>query len=134
MRRLDVILRALPDSELASLIKRMAIRIDAAKRIDTPSQVARSLVGLPDVRDTSRLSASSRELLHRIAEAGGSLLVPSLPAGLEPLLMRGVIFGRKDEQGSSSSSPLRSCSSSRAGRAKTRARSAPCSLRLPSRR
>lgn len=98
-RRLDVILRALPESELASLIKRMAIRIDPAKRIDTPSQVARSLVGLPDVRDTSRLSASSRELLHRIAEAGGSLLVPSLPAGLEPLLMRGVVFGRKDEQG-----------------------------------
>lgn len=99
LRRLDIILRSLPDSELASLIKRMAIRIDPGKRIDTPSQVARSLVGLPDVRDTSRLSASSRELLHRIAEAGGALLVPSLPAGLEPLLMRGVIFGRKNDQG-----------------------------------
>src|SRR4029079_18170254 len=73
----------------------MAIRIDPAKRIDTPSQVARSLVGIPDVRDTSRLSASSRELLHRIAEAGGGLFVPSLPAGLEPLIHRGVVFGRR---------------------------------------
>src|SRR4051794_23773675 len=69
-RRLDVILRSLPESELDSLIHRMGIRVDPGKRIDGPSQVARALVGLPDVRDTSRLSASSRELLHRIAEAG----------------------------------------------------------------
>ncbi len=73
----------------------MGIRIDPGKRIDVPSQVARALVGIPDVRDTSRLSASSRELLHRIAEAGGALRVPTLPAGLEPLLARGVVFGRK---------------------------------------
>ena len=98
-RRLDVILRSLPDSELASLISRMGIRIDPGKRIDAPSQAARALVGIPDVRDTSRLSASSRELLHRIAEAGGALRVPSLPAGLEPLLGRGVVFGRKVEHG-----------------------------------
>src|SRR5690242_11366015 len=69
-RRLDVILRALPEAELNSLIARMGIRVDPGKRIDTPSQAARSLVGIPDVRDTSRLSTSSRELLHRIAEAG----------------------------------------------------------------
>ncbi|APR79408.1 Hypothetical protein A7982_04755 [Minicystis rosea] len=98
-RRLDVILRALPDSELNALIGRMGIRVDPGKRIDTPSQAARALVGIPDVRDTSRLSASSRELLHRIAEAGGSLIVPSLPAGLEPLLARGVVFGRRIDHG-----------------------------------
>ncbi|MFO0756174.1 MAG: hypothetical protein U0359_06765 [Byssovorax sp.] len=98
-RRLDAVLRALPESELSSLISRMGIRIDPGKRIDTPSQVARALVGLPDVRDTSRLTASSRELLHRIAEAGGTLFVPSRPAGLEPLLHRGVVFGSKVDQG-----------------------------------
>ena len=94
-----MILRSLPESELLSLIARMGIRIDAGKRIDAPSQAARALVGIPDVRDTSRLSAGSRELLHRIAEAGGALQVPSLPAGLEPLLGRGVVFGRKVEHG-----------------------------------
>ena len=98
-RRLDVILRALPESELASLVKRMGIRIDPAKRIDAASQAARALVGLPDVRDPSRLPALSRELLHRVAEAGGILLVPSLPAGLEPLIARGVLFGRKVDRG-----------------------------------
>src|SRR5688572_10551044 len=55
LRKLTDILRALPDSELRALISRMGIRIDAAKRIDPPSQVARVLVGLPDVRDPSRL-------------------------------------------------------------------------------
>jgi hypothetical protein len=98
-RRLDVILRALPETELNALIGRMGIRVDPGKRIDTPSQAARSLVGIPDVRDTSRLSTSSRELLHRIAEAGGSLVVPSVPAGLEPLVARGVVFGRRTELG-----------------------------------
>lgn len=98
-QRLDAILRALPESELAALIHRMGIRVDPSKRIDTPSQVARALVGIPDVRDTSRLSAGSRELLHRIAEAGGTLVVPTLPAGLEPLLARGVVFGRRIDQG-----------------------------------
>ncbi len=98
-RRLDVILRSLPESELSSLINRMGIRVDPGKRIDAPSQAARALVGIPDVRDTSRLSTSSRELLHRIAEAGGALEVPSLPVGLEPLLARGVVFGRKVEHG-----------------------------------
>lgn len=98
-RRLDTILRALPESELGALVGRMGIRIDPGKRIDTPSQAARALAGIPDVRDTSRLSASSRELLHRIAEGGGVLLVPSLPAGLEPLLARGVVFGRHVSSG-----------------------------------
>lgn len=98
-RRLDEILRALPDSELKGLITRMGIRIDTAKRIDTPSQVARALVGLPDVRDPSRLPNASRELLHRIAEASGVLVVPSLPAGLEPLIARGVVYARKLDKG-----------------------------------
>lgn len=98
-RRLDAILRALPATELSSLIARMGIRIDPTKRIDTPSQAARALVGLPDVRDTSRMSAASRELLHRIAEAGGALVVPTLPGGLEPLLARGVVFGRRLDHG-----------------------------------
>ncbi len=99
LRRLDVILRSLPPRELQGLIGRMGIRIDPAKRIDAPSQAARALVGLPDVRDPSRLPTASRELLHRIAEAGGSLLVSALPAGLEPLVGRGVVYGRKADDG-----------------------------------
>jgi hypothetical protein len=98
-RRLDVILRALPESELGALIHRMGIGVDPGKRIDASAQAARALVGIPDVRDTSRLTASSRELLHRIAEAGGALRVPTLPAGLEHLLGRGVVFGRKVDPG-----------------------------------
>lgn len=98
-RRLDAILRALPESELKGLIARMGIRIDSAKRIDAPSQAARALVGIPDVRDPSRLPTASRELLHRTAEAGGVLVVPSLPAGLEPLIARGVVYARKTDEG-----------------------------------
>src|SRR5689334_22944818 len=99
LRRLTDILQALPPTELESLISRMGIRIDASKRIDPPAQVARALVALPDIRDPGRLPAASRELLYRIAEAGGVLLVPSLPAGLEPLVLRGVVFGRKSSRG-----------------------------------
>lgn len=99
LRRLDHILRALPASELSALVRRLGIRIDPQKRIDTPSQVARALVGIPDVRDPSRLQPSSRELLYRVAEAGGSLVVPSLPAGLEPLVGRGVLYARKIDAG-----------------------------------
>src|SRR5215471_12120539 len=93
-RRLVDILRALPGGELDSLIARLGISIVAAKRIDTPSQVARALVALPEVRDTSRLPNASAELLHRIAEARGSLLVQSIPMGLEPLAARGIVFAR----------------------------------------
>jgi hypothetical protein len=99
LRRLTDILRALPESELRALISRMGIRIDSAKRIDPPSQVARVLVGIPDVRDPSRLAPASRELLHRVAEAGGSLIVPALPVGLEALVARGVVYARKVERG-----------------------------------
>jgi len=99
LRRLDQILRALPTSELNALIRRLGIRIDPQKRIDPPSQVARALVGIPDVRDPSRLQPSSRELLYRVAEAGGTLVVPSLPSGLEALLGRGILYARKIDAG-----------------------------------
>src|SRR5690349_19286039 len=92
LRRLTDILQALPPTELESLISRMGIRIDASKRIDPPAQVARALVALPDIRDPGRLPAASRELLYRIAEAGGVLSVPSLPAGLDTLVHRGMVF------------------------------------------
>src|SRR6185369_11654979 len=93
-RRLVDILRALPSGELDSLIARLGISIVAAKRIDTPAQVARALVSLPEVRDTSRLPGASAELVHRIAEARGSLMVQSIPMGLEPLAARGIVFAR----------------------------------------
>lgn len=95
--RLDAILRALPRAELAALVKRMGIRVDENKRIDTPSQAARALAGMPDVRDPSRLPTSSQELLHRVVEAGGSLMVRALPAGVDALVARGILFGRRSE-------------------------------------
>jgi hypothetical protein len=106
LRRLTDILQALPPTELESLISRMGIRIDASKRIDPPAQVARALVALPDIRDPGRLPAASRELLYRIAEAGGVLFVPSLPAGLDTLVHRGMVFGRKGTRGFSLVLPI----------------------------
>ena len=88
------ILRALPQGELDGLIARLGIRIDPAKRIDVSSQVARALVSLPELRDPSRLHPASLELLHRVAEAGGKLVVSSVPPPLEPLLARGLMFAR----------------------------------------
>src|SRR4051812_31495665 len=93
-RRLVDILRALPSGELDSLIGRLGISIVAAKRIDAPAQVARALVSLPEVHDTGRLPRASAELVHRIAEARGSLIVQSIPMGLEPLAARGIVFAR----------------------------------------
>jgi hypothetical protein len=97
--RLDEILRALPERELNALIRRLKISVDPAKRIDAPAQVARILVALSDVREPSRLPAASRELLHRIAEAGGALIVPSLPPGLEPLIASGIVYGQRLTRG-----------------------------------
>lgn len=88
------ILRALPQGELDGLIERLAIRIDPAKRIDVASQVARALVSLTELRDAARLSPGCIELIHRVAEARGSLLVASVPPALEPLLARGLMFAR----------------------------------------
>jgi hypothetical protein len=87
-------LRALPETELSALVKRLGVRIDPSKRIDAPAQVARALVQLPDLRDPSRLSPASVELLHRIAEAKGSLFVEAAPPALESLLARGLTFAR----------------------------------------
>ena len=95
LRRLDSILRSLPETELSSLVTRVGIKVDDQKRIDVASQVARALVGLPEVRDPSRLPAQSQELLHRVAEANGVLLVKSVPAGIEPLVARGLLFARR---------------------------------------
>jgi hypothetical protein len=92
--RLTEILRALPQGELDGLVDRLGIRIDPAKRIDSPSQVARALVSLPELRDPSRLNPACTELLHRVAEAKGMLLVASVPPALEPLLARGLMFAR----------------------------------------
>jgi hypothetical protein len=97
--RLTEILRALPQGELDGLISRLGIRIDPAKRIDVPSQVARALVSLPELRDPSRLHPASIELVHRVAEARGTLVVSSVPPPLEPLLARGLMFARATSQG-----------------------------------
>jgi len=97
--RLVDILRALPASELDALISRLGVRIDPAKRIDPPSQVARALVALPDLRDPSRLTQASVELLHRVAEGRGALVVASVPSALEPLLARGLMFARGVDDG-----------------------------------
>ncbi|MBV9945921.1 MAG: hypothetical protein JOZ69_03640, partial [Myxococcales bacterium] len=75
------------------------IRIDPAKRIDVPSQVARALVSLPELRDPSRLHPASMELVHRVAEARGSLVVASVPPALEPLIARGLMFARSAADG-----------------------------------
>jgi hypothetical protein len=88
------VLRALPASELAGLVRRLGIRIDGAKRLDEPSQVARALVQLPELRDPSRLPPASVELLHRVAEARGTLQAVAVPPAMEPLAARGLMFAR----------------------------------------
>ena len=87
--RLTDILRALPQGELDGLIDRLGIRIDAAKRIDAPSQVARALVSLPELRDPTRLNPACIELVHRVAEARASewvseITLPQMHASPEP--------------------------------------------------
>ncbi len=97
--KLTDILRSLPARELDGLISRLGIRIDPAKRIDVPSQVARALVSLPELRDPSRLSPAAVELVHRVAEARGTLLVASLPPAIEALIARGLMFARSTDRG-----------------------------------
>ena len=97
--RLVDVLRALPERELESLIERLRIAIDEAKRIDVPSQVARALLTLPEARDPAQLPAPTRELLYRIAEARGVLVVEGLPAPVEPLVARGIVFARGRSEG-----------------------------------
>ena len=97
--RLVDVLRVLPERELESLIARLKIRTDEAKRIDVPSQVARMLLQLPEVRDTSLLPGPTRELLYRIAEAKGVLVASALPPAVEPLVARGIVFVRGAQRG-----------------------------------
>jgi hypothetical protein len=97
--RLVDILKALPDAELDSLVSRLGVRIDPAKRLDPPQQIARALVALPDLRDPSRLPPASVELLHRVAEARGTLIVAAVPPALQPLVERGIVFARSEGKG-----------------------------------
>ena len=97
--RLVDILKALPEAELNSLVARLGVRIDPAKRLDPPQQIARALVALPDIRDPSRLPQPSVELLHRIAEARGNLIVQAVPPALQPLIERGIVFARSESKG-----------------------------------
>jgi len=92
--RLVDVLRQLPEAELGSLIRRLKIRVDEAKKIDIPSQVARLLLQLPELRDPTILPGPTRELLYRVAESGGVLAARSLPAAVEPLVARGVVYVR----------------------------------------
>ena len=94
--RLVDILKALPKSELESLVSRLGVRIDPAKRLDPPAQIARALVALPELRDPNRLPQPSVELLHRVAEARGTLIVPTVPPALQPLAERGILFARSE--------------------------------------
>ena len=97
--RLVDILKALPDKELDSLVSRLGVRIDPAKRLDPPAQIARALVSLPDIRDPSRLPQPAVELLHRVAEARGTLHVNAVPPALQPLVERGILFARSHGKG-----------------------------------
>ncbi|HEX9618715.1 MAG TPA: hypothetical protein VF989_01190 [Polyangiaceae bacterium] len=93
------VLRQLPEREIKSLIQRLGFRVDAAKRIDVPSQVARALLQLPEVRDPAQLPPPTRELLYRIAEAQGALEVEALPPAVEPLVARGIVYARSTASG-----------------------------------
>src|SRR3954463_13260492 len=84
--RLIDVLRQLPEREIGSLIARLKIRIDEAKRIDVPSQVARLLLQLPKGRVPALLPGRTRELLYRLAEAQGVLPALPLPPAVEPLV------------------------------------------------
>lgn len=94
--RLVDILKALPSAELNSLVSRLGVRIDPAKRLDPPAQIARALVALPELREPARLPQASVELLHRVAEARGALIVSALPPAMPPLAERGILFARPE--------------------------------------
>jgi hypothetical protein len=93
------VLRLLPARELQAIVEGLRINIDRGKRIDAPAQVARALVCLPEARDPACLPETARQLLHRIVEAKGVLHVSALPAAVEPLVARGLVFARASEAG-----------------------------------
>ena len=97
--RLEQVLRLLPARELQAIVEGLRINIDRGKRIDAPAQVARALVCLPEARDPACLPETARQLLHRIVEAKGVLLVSALPSAVEPLVARGLVFARASEAG-----------------------------------
>jgi hypothetical protein len=97
--RLEQVLRLLPARELTAIVEGLRINIDRGKRIDPPAQVARALVCLPEARDPSCLPETARQLLYRIIEAKGVLPVNALPAAVEPLVARGLVFARASEGG-----------------------------------
>jgi hypothetical protein len=97
--RLTTILRALPAAELRALAARVGASIDPQKKVDAPIQIARVLVGQPEVREPWRLPAASGQLLRSLTEAKGYLLVTSVPAALEPLAARGIVFARASDKG-----------------------------------
>lgn len=93
------VLRALPKKEFQSLIRRIDAAVDPAKRIDVPSQVARVLLTSGELREPARLGRASADLMVSLAQAGGRLQVDSSPAGLEPLVKRGLVFAKKAKDG-----------------------------------
>lgn len=97
--RLVDILRSLPKSELEALAQRVGATIDKNKRVDAPVQLARVLVRLPEFRDMALLNTAAAQLLRRLGEAGGVLMVRAVPPALEPLAARGVVFVRVHDQG-----------------------------------
>ena len=88
------LLRLLPESELLSVAKRLKIKLDPRKRIDPPTQLAKALIALRDLRDPSRFPPDSRALLLRIAEQGGVLVVDALPSAVQPLMASATVFVR----------------------------------------
>lgn len=92
--RLVEILQALPEKELQGLTRRLGLVIDPQKRLDPPNQIARALVSQPEAREPSGLPLHSVELLQRLVEAQGRLYFTGLPAGLEPLAAKGIVFAR----------------------------------------
>ncbi len=88
------VLDMLPETELKVLAERVGVRLDPRKRITLATQLARGLVALPVARDPSRLNPPQAELVRRVAEAGGALLVPELPVAARSLIACGLLFAR----------------------------------------
>lgn len=92
-------LRLLSKKDFNALIKRIDAAVDPAKRIDVPSQVARVLLLSADLKEPSRLGRAAADLLQRVADVGGRLVVDAVPPGLDVLERRGLLFPKKTSQG-----------------------------------